>query len=326
MKWYDMLRIAWKGRGRLGLAAGTFLLAGAFFFSIALEQTLDVKQQKSQPWELSVSVERFTENDLAAILSIDGVVDATPVYEVPASLLLGGYTEDLTICGVKGSYLQKTVAEGILFPEGGTMPYLLLNREALKVLKDSQGKKAAEDALPDWKQSAARIQSGESAAIPVQICGIFREGESPEAYMDMEMAKKILRSRGEIPRLEKLLVRITDAGAQERVDAALSQLGAVSENTDTESLAIWQVKDTQNQYRGLLTVTCWLAAAALLCLRMGIDRAAGKQEGKNLEMLGIPGAVYGRIGLLRLWIYMAVWSAAGIGIYLLLRCAGAVGV
>ncbi len=326
MRWYDALAMAWKGRGRLGLSAGLFLLGSALGVTLAGGRTMALEKEKSQPWELQVSVEEFSEEDLAAICAVEGVIDVTPVYEIPLELAVGACTQEITVYGVRGEYLQKNMLDGELFSGEDTASYLVINRAAWMAFRDTTGQTVAADALPDWRQSAVWLRNGGSgdeeegeadkgAQFPARICGICLEGETPEAYMDAERAKQLLRSRGETPTPSRLLVRITDAGTQEAVSEALAGLGAMAENTDEESMISWRQRGMENGYTAVLSLVCFLAAVSLLHLRISYGRAGWQRENEALEAVGMAKGVYGHIGRLSVGLYVVVWAAAGV-------CAG----
>lgn len=324
MRWYDTLALAWKGSGRFGLSAGLFLLGGALGLTLAGGRTMDLDREKSQPWELQVSVEEFSEENLSAVYAIEDVVDVTPVYEIPMELVVGACTQELTVYGVRGEYLQKSMLDGEVFSEGGTSPCLVLNRAAWTAFKDAKGETVAADALPDWRQPAVWVQSGgvegedgENAGgvrFPARICGICLEGETPEAYMDSEWAKKLLTGRGEAPLIGRLLIRIRDAGSQEAVSEALADLGAAAENTDTESMVSWHQREMENGYTAFTSLVCFFAAAALLHLQLVHGRERRQQENAALEAAGVPKGFYRRIGIWGIVLYVGMWTAAGVWI------------
>lgn len=329
MKWYDVLALAWKGKGRFGLSAGLFLLGSALSVTLAGGRTMALEKEKSQPWELQVSVEEFSEEDLAAVCAIEGVIDVTPVYEIPLELAVGACTQEITVYGLRGEYLQKNMLDGEIFSGEDTASYLVINRAAWMAFRDTTGKTVAADALPDWRQSAVWLRSGGPGAegeeeagggaqFPARICGISLEGETPEAYMDMEWAKKLLQSRGETPAPSRLLVRITDAGTQEAVSEALAGLGALAENTDEESMLSWRQRGMENGYMAVLSLVCFLAAVSLLHLRIRYGRAGWQRENDALEAAGMAKGVYGYVGVLSVGLYVFVWAAVGAGAGLLM--------
>lgn len=326
MRWCDVLALAWKGRGRFGLSAGLFLLGGALGLTLVGGRTMALNREKNQPWELQIAAEGLPEESLAAVCALEDVIDVTPVYELSVELTVGACTQEITVYGVRGGYLQKSMLDGDMFPEGGQTPYLVINRAAWTAFRDVSGETVAADALPNWRQSAVWLQSGGTggedsgdldggARFPARICGVCLEGETPEAYMDSEWAKKLLLDRGETPTASRLLVRITDAGAQEAVSEALSALGVSAENTDEESLIFWRQRELENGYGALTSLVCFFAAAALLHLQLVHGRERRQQENAALEAGGMPRGLYKRIGILGLVLYIGTWIAVGV-------CAG----
>lgn len=327
MKWYDIVYLAWKGKSRFGLSVGLFLLGGMLSLTLAGGRTMALEKEKSQPWELQITVDEFSEENLAAIWAIEDVIDVTPVYEIPVELVVGACTQKITVYGVRGEYLQKNMLDGELFSGGDTASCLMINRAAWMAFRDTTGKTVAADALPDWRQSAVWLQSGDSEGqeeepaagvrFPARICGICLEGETPEAYMDSEWAKKVLLGRGEIPTPTRLLVRIRNAGAQETVSEALANLGAAADNTDTESMISWQRRGIENGYTAVISLVCFFAAAALIRLHVRYGREGWLRENAALEAGGARKGAYLRIVGLSLVLYGGMWMGVGmcIGIW-----------
>ena len=144
MKTYNILNMAIKGKRRsaallvvvFALACYFLLVSGSVFFAL--------NEEKSQPCELMVTSESgITDEFIADINKIDTVLAASAFIEQPFDIAAGMYSaEGMTITGIDSTYFNESLETGTMFPEESIMPYAIVNRAALKLLRDDHGKAA----------------------------------------------------------------------------------------------------------------------------------------------------------------------------------------
>ena len=142
MKTGDLFRIAarnlrgkWAVLPALGIAVSVFCLcfAGATWASM--------QQEKSQPYELSVSADgskSLSDSAVSEISKLEDVTAATPLLKVSAIVKTGTYYAQLTLTGINASYVDREFAEGAVFPDSSVMPYIILNKAACKQFSDKK--------------------------------------------------------------------------------------------------------------------------------------------------------------------------------------------
>ena len=90
----------------------TAAAATAMCFSGAVLTT--IHNEKTEPCELSVTAPSYltiTEQSIQDFHSIDDVVDATGIVEVPVIAAGGKYTASITLVGIDGEYLNDLVRQ-----------------------------------------------------------------------------------------------------------------------------------------------------------------------------------------------------------------------
>ncbi len=263
------IRGKWAALVALGMAVSAFCLccAGAVFVS--------VRREKSAPFALIVSSESGTEitgATLADILEVTDVEDATPVLQIPVQITMGEYRAELTLTGIRPSYLEDQSG----LPEESIMPYIVLNEAACKMFSTKTTSRKSDSAPEiDWFNTKAIISiGGESAPITSKVCGILesQSDDAPAAYISLGAARSLLKASGQPLVSETAYVRIRNIGCAASVSRELGALRLTAGNADMELQARWDAQTKEMSYLialgalGLIFLTAFLSAWRRLSL------------------------------------------------------------
>ncbi len=329
MRIFDLARIALKSlKGRWAVLPAAAAAIGVFCLCVAGTALTVVQQEKSQPYELSFSSQDsdITENDIAKISEIEDVKAATPVLEVPVSVIAGDYSAELSLAGIYPSYLNEKFKAGGIFPESGVMPYIVLNEAACKKFKSEEDNmeyeyfggdetEAEETDAPnvDWLSESIKIKTGEGNPVISKISGILsgeEEDEQPAAYISVSAAKGLLPP-GE-QGSAKASVRITNIGCAEKVSRGITALGFNIDNTNDELQAKWDSQEGQIAYLFVISIFSLLCFSALTASSRKISMLEHQKEWMMLKWTGLRDKDIGRIFIIRMLALAVFGMFAGI--------------
>jgi hypothetical protein len=271
MKALDLVWLALKNlRGRRAALPALGFAICAFCICFAGAIWTSVRQEKSLPCELTISAQRRTLSGktLAALAGIPGVAQVTSVLEFPVTIKTGNYTAQLTLRGMDASYLDETFIKGGLFPEGGTMPHIVLNEAACRQFSDGREDSDSETAgtetpLPalDWLNASFSVQAGGARSIVSRVCGVTAgaEGQEPEAYVSLDAARELLLLAGQSTDCTQAKARVENIGHASDVTRAAAALGLTAQGSDEELQKRWDVETGEKGYLlafGMIVLLC----------------------------------------------------------------------
>lgn len=269
MKTSDRLRIAaqnlkglWALLPIAGMAIGMFCLcfAGAILTSVSGEKAL--------PCELDVSTEgkvKITDSALVQISEIEGILDATPLLQVPVTVQTGAYTAELTLTGIETYYLDEAYAEGSIFPADTVMPYIVLNEAACKKFSEDEDNEQDEAPEIDWLGAGFTVKTGEdSRSVTSRVCGVLRgEVEEPIAYVNLAIAEELLNEKG-TNAYTSAKVRVVNIGQAERISKAIQAMGLTVDNPNTDQQEKWNMRMKEMGYLIITGIFSLLCASFLI--------------------------------------------------------------
>ncbi len=237
---------------RCGTAALLLLLLGLYLVFPGCRVWKDLWEEKQTPRALEVSTDRDMV-DLNVLTNIEGVSRVTPVIRVEAELANEESKLDCQIQGVSASYQEVKFTQGGIFPDGSTMPFLVLNQAAAKAFTQEDGSNVTIDAGTEITLTA------EGSSQKAVICGIFQGGsETPTAYMSYETARKAYPQSGNTD----LLLYLSHRGDSERVIKAVGKMGFTASVPENEAIR-WELMEKQYSMLFLVSFTCILGSAML---------------------------------------------------------------
>jgi hypothetical protein len=315
MRISDLFSLAVKNlRGAWAVLPAAAAAISAFCLCFAGTALTAVQQEKSQPYELSITVQDDTlsENDIAEVSKLTDVVAVTPLLEVSANVIAGEYSAELTLTGINPVYLTEEFEQGGVFPESSVMPYIVLNEAACKLFKSQKDdteyefdigdetETESEDKAPDvdWLNESVKIQTGEGKPVTSKICGILPgEGKDvePIAYISVSAAKELLKSSKPVAGFEKANARITNSGCAESVTKGISALGFSVGNIDEGVQQKWDGQEGQITYLLVIGVFCLLCTSVLIASMRKISLLEQQGEWQMLRWLGMREKDIGRI-------------------------------
>lgn len=306
MKISDRLALAAKGlQGRWAVLPAAGMAIAAFCLCFAGAVVMSVEQEKSEPYELQVMAESgaVEDSDIAAIREMEDVTAATALLDVPVVVTADEYTAELTLTGIDPAYLREVFAQGGMFPDSGVMPYIVLNKAALKTFtkdKDAKdlyggemgGEQPSGTAVPeiDWLNADVSVQMGEGKTIVARICGILdgdEEEQESASYISLEAARTLLRDSGQLPTYTGARVRVTNIGAAEAVSREISRFGLTVTNSNAELQARWDGETKEMTYLILIALFGLLCSAVLLAAWRRMSRLENGAAYAALEWLGL---------------------------------------
>jgi ABC-type antimicrobial peptide transport system, permease component len=223
------------------------------------------------------------------------------VLEVPATVVAGEYTAELTLTGLDADYPEAGFSRGGAFPDDTAMPYIVLNEAACKQFRAEKNPNSwqgePEDDLPgiDWLSERFSVRMGEGTkAVTAKVCGVLaKDGEEdgreqqPAAYISVASAKALLQGFGQSADYTAIKARLRNIGCVQRVSKAVAALALTVSNSTGELQAAW---DTETEEMAYLIVTggfCLICSAALLIAWRKISLLEQKEAWRALEWLGM---------------------------------------
>lgn len=317
MRLIDIGRVALKYlRGKWMLAPLACLVAGTVCLCHAGAIGVSLGSEKRKPCELTVTAPyNKSLQTTADIMRIPDVMAVTPVLPVQVTLKSGQYTASITLQGIDGRYLQEEYATGGVFPGDSAMPYIVLNKAGEKSFIDPNGPPSPADAdySPniDWLNAPIGVfVGGDTDAPPVtsKICGILaddKQAKEAAGYIDINLAKKLLRSNQMQADVSSALVRIKNIGAAENTLRQIGALGYAVGDADPGLQAKWDSQQKEMIYLLWIGGICLVCASLLTASGLGRNIATGQNELDMLLWMGIRQTVIKKI---------FYWQATGIGI------------
>ncbi len=287
----------------VGIAIAVFCLLSA------TNGYFDVWEQKSQPFELIAAGNSLEDELVNEITKIDDVISATAVLPISATLIAGEYSAEVTLNGIDPSYLKKSFAEGGNFPDNSVMPYIVLNKAALKLFKDKDKKAIDKEKKIDWLNQKITLQF--EKPVTAKICGILEnEDEQPEAYISLKSAKGL----GETS-YSAIWIRLRNMGCEQSVTNKLSAFGLTVVNQNETLLQEWDLAETQALYLLLAGVFSMLWTCVVLNVFVTMQ---WQQRQKELDMLRIIG--FAKKSIKSLFHFMCTYTIClGFAVGLLIR-------
>ena len=276
----EYIRLGFLGFRRLGFIPFLGLLLAFTLFLQGTGIYRQVDEEKRQPLMLTAMCQ--TDGDLLCeeLKAAEGVEAAAAAIPLTAQLCLGDYSCELTLYGVDASWLD-TPQEGAVYPEASSMPWLVLNQEALEAFRDESGNPVAASEI-NWQKTEITVNG-----LVGQVCGITDDdGREACGYISVRMAKYMIRNAEETPGFSRVFIRVSRASYAAEITQMLAEKGAsVTENIQ-ETGAQWE----QLLYRARLNL---LSAGAVLILSAALiveknrrDMAENKDEYRFLTDYG----------------------------------------
>ena len=316
MKAKGLWKFAVRTWRRIGVLYIVGITISAFGMMAAGNAFFTMQEEKSQPSQLSVAAEHITDDTLAEIEKIDGVLSVTGVIDVAATLHAGEWKAELVIQGVKPGWLEGTYTQGAAFQDGTSMPYLVLNEAAVRLFTDADGKEIDEKEMPDWGKSV--YLDGEKP-LTVKVCGVIQDdSEEPKAYMSISQAKNTLLHMGIIPAYSSALIQTQDMGSEEQVLGQLAQLGLMGASTKPELQESWKRAELELSYLFTASILILLCAGLIAQKNMAMDAIAHTPEYDQLKGMGLLKNQIRRTDLFRRVFCTAVGLASGVVIALII--------
>lgn len=315
MNFWNLALSGWANRMLTPLL---FFTLSFSLFAAAGRDWYTLLQEKNQPCELIVTAGEITEADAARFLTIESVLQATPVYQVPVTLKVDQIQLETILYGISGDYLTLIPDLGTIFPENPGMPCLFLNSSALKELAAEIAENKNEDTDAslwqtihsyDWLNASVSIKLSENEWVVSRICGAGLPdsesdrsektaesrspetasdsgfSESPRYYISISEAKRLLARSDSIAGPDEIHIRIASAGKEEAVTASLQEMGYLVENGDSARSADWKSRENHIFSTLVSAVISVLAAVALLRMELKLDLAVHGKEYHHLQQL-----------------------------------------
>lgn len=330
MRIFDLAGIAVKSlKGRWAVLPALAAAIGVFCLCFAGTALAAVQQEKSKPYEISVTSadSKLTESDVADIAKLNDVKAATPVLSVPVLVTAGDYSAELELTGVYASYLSETFKSGGVFPESSVMPYIVLNDAALKQFKSQKDESRyeydnggmdeseTETKAPDvnWLNENVSIQAGEGNPVTSKICGILSaegEDEQSAAYISISAAKALLPPGGQ--QYAGAGVRVANIGSAERVSRDITALGLSAGNVNAELQSKWDNQESQTTYLFITGGFSLLCFTVLMASLKKISLLERKEEWRSLRWIGFREKDIGKIFVIQMLALSVIGMLTGI--------------
>lgn len=272
---------------RLSWGALIFLTISFFCSNLLGDVFRELRLEQGKTYEITANTE--SQVDLNALSQIGGVLAVSPLLDRECTLDISDYTLSCQCKGVYSSYLQDILQEGVIFPDGTTMPYLLLNQVAIESLNQENGEK-----LLNLQQKAS-FSIGEESYQAV-VCGIVDDSlEEPVVYMSYDTAIRGIYGSD----ITNLIFRLENRGAVKETVSALQRNG-LSPVYDTQIEQTWNAMEQQLWLYALGSVTLSVCAAVLIMERKKLWASTWRWEYATLLDSGLTKAILQLVEPLRL--------------------------
>ena len=284
----SICKIAIETIPRCGVAALILLCMGLYILFPACQTFQQIQAEKNTPYELTATTDS-SNIDLNTLMQIEGVERISPVVNLNATLSLNEYKLDCEIRAVYSSFLSLKFTQGTIYPDSSNMPYLILNKAAVKAFTH-------EYQTITVTPEETVIMNANGAERKAIICGIFDDGsETPTVYMSYDVAQKEYRSNDQT----KLLYLLNNMGSAEDVVTALQRKNIYASFDPNLTLA-WELLQKQCWQTALLSVGLLACAAALIREKRIVERTKAQSEIAMLLLCGMTADAVGSIYSLRI--------------------------
>lgn len=222
-------------------------------------------------------------------MQIEGVERISPVVNLNVTLSLEEYKLDCEISAVYSSFLTLKFIQGTMYPDSSNMPYLILNKAAVKAFshENQTATVSPEDTV---------MMNANGAERKAIICGIFDDGsEAPSVYMSYDVAQKEFGTGGQT----ELVFLLNNMGSAEDVVPALQRKNIYA-NFDSNLTLAWELLQTQCWQTVMLSIGLLSCAAALIREKRSAEIIKTRSETEMLLLTGMTADAIDRIFPLRI--------------------------
>lgn len=302
MNGFEFLRLAVKGWKRIMMPAMVFFIAGLFFLGQGAEVGLQMAKEKSQPCRISASTDEVRAAELAELMKEEDILQVTEVYSISAEVTVSGMSGVWEICGVDSAFLPDKSLTGTIFPEESGMPWLVVNENALKLLKDVSGKTVDKPEPESWVNQSVTLTVGGRTVIG-KTCGILDSDEEDEPAVFMSRKSAQMMRNGEAA--QTVWLTLMDAGCEEAVENRLTELGFQCSDNKEEKWAEWKLMTIRLQWEIIAGAVAMLGGICLVWGCIKADRVIREAEYQYLGSL-VGGDVILRMNVVRVGFGMLV--------------------
>lgn len=197
---------------RVGLLTWLFFCISFCFSFYATSSYIEVSQLKGKPCEIIAITD--TPVDLSLIKNIPSVVKVTPSIRQVSQIRYVDKEVQVEVKSVMSSFLDYEKIDGTVFPDSSSMPYLVVNSVAEKLLVD------------EHNQTSNALIVGEEVQIlfedylPAVICGVYEDGDdSPVVYLSYGLSLE----RGNRSEDTQICILVKNAGSLKAVARELKR-------------------------------------------------------------------------------------------------------
>lgn len=302
MNGFEFLRLAVKGWKRIMMPAMVFFIAGLFFLGQGAEVGLQMAKEKSQPCRISASTDEVRAAELAELMKEEDILQATEVYSVSTEVTVKGMSGTWEIYGIDSAFLPDTALTGTIFPEESGMPWLVVNENALKLLKDVSGKTMDKTEPENWVNQSVTLTVGGRTVIG-KMCGILDSDEEDEPAVFMSRKSAQMMRNGEAA--QTVWLTLMNAGCEEAEENRLSSMGYACSNDKEEKWAEWKLMTVKLQGEVIAGVVALMSGIFLMLVCIKADRVIHEAEYRYLGSL-VGGNVILRMNVVRVGFGMLV--------------------
>ena len=307
IKTNKIILLTWK---RFGAGAFIMVVIASCFMFLGIFTSANMLDEKSMSYELQASAESVDDEILSEIVEFKDVLNATPIIDVPYTLILNNKALEAPLQGIQDGYLDFPFSYGVEFESSSAMPYIVLNISAAEELIKDNG----ELTLPSLISRHILLES-EINTVTAKISGIFEDGkETPKAYMSLSSAKNLLLQGGNIPVYSMVYVRCLNAGKTESVTNFLSEHGLVVQNMNTELETEWEIDSVHIIYLFISALIALFGSILLLCEKKKTDPLYGGEEYETLMALGFSQSDLHRLNRNRMILFICFALIVGFAI------------
>lgn len=270
-----IIKIAVHTVGRIGVSTALFFLIGIYLVFPASALFLDLQKDRKTGLEITATATRPV--DIGKLREIKGIRRLSPVIKLKGTIAYGEYVLETEIEGIIGTYLEEENIDGVVFPDGSSMPYIILNEAALKAFKDSN-----DNSLYNEETNGHVILSFETDN-PAVICGIIDDDEEePEVYMNYDAAKLLGGLQGQY----EIRLRLTSAGYGRDVIRELKAYG-LEVQQEYGQMELWDVTKQKITQQCLSSLSFLVCAVLLTRKNYTLEKIQRCDEIKNLRLSGL---------------------------------------
>lgn len=304
-------KIALRTIPRCGIAALILLCMGFYFLFPACQTFQQIQAEKHTPYELTATTDSAG-IDLGTLMEIEGVERISPVMDLSATLSLNDSTMNCEIRAVYSSFLHLNFTDGTMYPDSSNMPYLILNKAAVKTL-DPAMTISPDDTI------MMRVNGTERKAI---ICGIFDdEKETPTVYMSYDIAQRVYGTN----RQTELVILLSNMGSAENAVSALQRQNIYA-GFDSNLTLAWELLQKQGWQNALLSIGLLACAVALIREKRSVERIKAHSETTMLLVCGMTANEISGIFALRIFLANLLCILTALSVAACMKCLTVLGI